>query len=309
MNRITTFTALLTFGLSFSAVYSGEEGYFIPDTGIHKVNRLEQILLYGEPKEAAQAAEELAFMKSSIATRSLVTALQGPANFPTSPNNNPLIKFHSARALGIIGNPYAAKYLILEYNKNQEKIEEGKDQSPRAFSHIAMGNSIDSPYFFFPDDYTIVLATGEMLRALGKLEYTPEAETTLKDALKHKNYYIRASAADGLRLMERKENLGPLKEVVGGETDDYAKASILGAVCFLERGATESFKQLTDMLKSDSPKARMKASHYLGEIDLRLAEVPMEKALAVEDDPIVYEQMRKDFKKIMAFKYPTWIEN
>lgn len=301
-----TILALL-FGLL--APLSAEEGYFIPDTGIEKINELKDVLLHGEPLQAANAAEELTFIRNKNAMRALADSLKGPANFPSSPRNSPRVKFHSARALGYIGHPYAAKSLILEYNKNQEKIGEYKQPEKRPFGYIAMGNSIDSPYYFFKDDYTIVLATGEMLRALGRLEYTPEAETTLKEGLKHKNYYIRASAADGLRLLEKPENLGPLKEVVGTETDDYAKASLLGAICTLERGATESFKQLTEMLKSDNPMARLKASFYLGEIDLRLAEVPLQKALEVEDDPIVYERMRKDFKKIMAFKYPTYVEN
>jgi len=303
---VLTFLLFILFHFPRFAV---EEGYFIPDTGIDKVNRLKSKLLFGEPHEAANAAEELAFIRNPNSVRLLTEALVGPPNFPNSPRNTALVKFHSARALGLIGRSEAAKALILEYNKNQEKIQEYKSPNPRPFAHVSMGNSIDSPYFFHENDYTIVLATGEMLRALGRLEYTPEAEATLKDALKHRNFYIRASAADGLRLLERPGNLGPLKEVAGGETDDYARASMLGAICSLERGATESFKQLTDMLKSDQPMARMKASFYLGEIDLRLAEVPLQKAMEVEDDPIVYEQMRKDYKKIMAFKYPTWTEN
>lgn len=303
-----TLIILTTILLSYS-IYAGEEGFYIPDSGLSRVNELKDQLLFGEPNEAASAAEELVFIKNQNAMRALISALQGPANFPDSPNNTPRVKFHSARALGYIGNPKAAKYLIIEFNKVQEKITEHKEKERRPFGHIAMGSSIDSPYFFYKNDYTIVLAAGEMLRSLGRLEYTPEAETTLKDALKHKNFYIRASAGDGLRLLEKTENLGPLKEIIGSETNDYAKASILGAICTLERGATESFKQLTEMLKSDSPMARMKASHYLGEIDLRLAEVSMEKALEIEDDPIVYEQMRKDYKRIMAFKYPTWVEN
>lgn len=290
-------------------VDAAEEGYHIPDYGIKRLNQLKPKLLYGEPYEVATAAEELAFIRNPNAVRVLQEALVGSPNFPDSPRHTPIVKFHTARALGFIGRKEAAKALILEYNKYQDKIEENKKPSPRPFGYIAMGNSIDSPYFYHQNDYTIVLAVGEMLRALGRLEYTPEAETTLKDALKHKNFYIRASAADGLRLLEKVENLGVLKEAVGGETDDYAKASMLGAICTLERGATESFQQLTEMLKSDQPMARMKASFYLGEIELRLAEVPLQKAMEVEDDPIVYEQMRKDFKKVMSFKYPTWVEN
>jgi hypothetical protein len=46
----------------------------------------------------------------------------------------------------------------------------------------------------------------------------------------------------------------------------------------------------------------------LGEIDLRLAEVPLSQALEIEDDVIVYNQMKKDLKRIMAFKRPAVVE-
>jgi|GEM_PF-1894456 hypothetical protein len=300
--------ALYTILILNQSIFSIEEGFHVPEPNLEIYERLNEKLLYGEPVEAAYAAEELMFFNSRRAVRSLVKALKGPENFPQSPRNNPLVKFHAARALGILGSSYAAKPLIEEYTFLQVKITELKQEPKKSLAHVSTGDSINSPYFFDKDDYTMPLATGEMLRALGRLEYTVEAENTLKDALKHKNSYIRASAADGLRLMERVENLGPLKEVVGSETDDYAKASLLGAICTMERGATQSFKELTSMLTSDDPGARMKASHYLGEIDLRLAEVPLSQALEIEDDVIVYNQMKKDLKRIMAFKRPAGVE-
>ncbi|WCL50561.1 HEAT repeat domain-containing protein [Leptospira sp. GIMC2001] len=290
------------------SIHSIEEGFYVPEPNLEIYEKLTRQLLYGEPEQAANAAEELMFFNSRRSVRTLVNALKGPDNFPDSPSNTNLVKFHSARALGYLGSPYAAKPLIEEFTKVQDKIEEIKFNEKRKFGFVAMGDSVNSPYFFYKNDYTVTLAAGEMLRALGRLEYTVEAENTLKDALKHKNAYVRASAADGIRLMERVENLGPLKEVIGSETEDYAKASILGAICTLERGATESFKQLTEMLSSDYPGARMKASHYLGEINLRLAEVPLTKALEIEDNQIVYSQMKKDLKRIMAFKMPASVE-
>jgi HEAT repeat protein len=301
--QILALTLLAVFSLQ-----SAEEGYYVPEPNLRKLNHLTSQLLYGEPEEAANAAEELMFLNSRRAVRALVQGLTGPNNFPGSPRNTALVKFHAARSLGFLGSPYAAKFIIDEYQKIQADIGEFKQSDVRPLAHFATGDSMTSPYFFLKNDYTFVLAAGEMLRALGRLEYVPEAETTLKDALKHKNSYIRASAADGLRLMDRVENLGPLKEVVDSETDDYAKASLLGAICTMERGATESFYKLTEMLKSDKSMARMKASYYLGQIELRLAEVPMQRALEIEDDPIVYGQMKADFKKIMSFKYPNWVE-
>ncbi|MCG9875748.1 MAG: HEAT repeat domain-containing protein [Leptospiraceae bacterium] len=305
MKKILAFITIL---ILTDSIFSIEEGFHVPEPNLEVYEKLNQKLLYGEPKDAAYAAEELMFFNSRRAVRSLVKALRGPDNFPDSPRNTALVKFYSARALGYLGSPYAAKPLIEEYTMQQEKITEFKHEPKKSMAQISTGESLSSPFFFDKDDYTIPLATGEMLRALGRLEYTPEAEAVLKDALKHKNSYIRASAADGLRLLEKVENLGPLKEVVGSETDDYAKASELGAICTLERGATPSFKELTNMLSSDDPGARMKASHYLGEIDLRLAEVPLTKALEIEDDPIVYSQMKQDLKRIMAFKRPAHVE-
>lgn len=53
----------------------------------------------------------------------------------------------------------------------------------------------------------MVIAAGEILRTIGSYPYMKESEEVLVNALGHTNYYIRASAADGLKYMNRKETV------------------------------------------------------------------------------------------------------
>ncbi|MBE8415418.1 HEAT repeat domain-containing protein, partial [Leptospira borgpetersenii] len=155
------------------------------------------------------------------------------------------------------------------------------------------------------EDYTMVMAAGEILRTIGSYPYAKESEDVLVNALSHPNYYIRASAADGLKYMNRKETVNFLVSTLEKEKNDFTKAAILNSIVHIMRVADKSFYALCDMLKSESPSVRYRASMALGEVDLKAAEFYLRQALLVEDKQNVRDQIRKDLATVLGFKLPT----
>ncbi|ENO73839.1 hypothetical protein LEP1GSC012_1764 [Leptospira interrogans serovar Valbuzzi str. Valbuzzi] len=68
-----------------------------------------------------------------------------------------------------------------------------------------------------------------------------ESEEVLVNALGHTNYYIRASAADGLKYMNRKETVNFLVSTLEKEKNEFTKAAILNAIVNIMKVADKAF--------------------------------------------------------------------
>ncbi|XDD49835.1 HEAT repeat domain-containing protein [Leptospira sp. WS92.C1] len=264
---------------------------FSADKAVEYADRVyfEQIqkLETGSYEERVDAADYLKFVSNKLAVRPLLNALRGN-KIPKSMENHPYLKFTIAQALAVMDQDVAIKPTIEEYKKLESTILE-----------------TDSPYFTSRDDYNMVIAVGEILRTIGSYPYAKESEDVLVSALSHPNYYIRASAADGLKNMNRKETVNFLALTLEKEKNDFTKAAILNSIVHILKVADKSFYNLCDMLKSENASVRYRVSMALGEVDLKAAEFYLRQALLVEDKRYVRDQIRKDLAIVLGFKLPT----
>ncbi|MCG6148387.1 HEAT repeat domain-containing protein [Leptospira levettii] len=255
--------------------------------------------------EIRDAIDRLTFIKSNRGYRDILSALEGTPNFPTSENNAPAVKFYAAKALAKKGDKIAIPVLIKTFQKESASIIEYNPPKVRKISDgVADRHSTSSPYFYEDGEISMVLACGEMLRALGSLPTTESSEQTIKQALSHPNFYIRSSAADAMYESNRKEWISSLADVLGKEQVSYAKISILSAIVGLERLPNQNFKAVTEMLSHEDPEVRKKASQALRRLDLRIAAPYLEKAIHVENHPNVLSQMKEDHSYLISFRNP-----
>ncbi|MDF3821149.1 HEAT repeat domain-containing protein [Leptospira sp. 96542] len=254
--------------------------------------------------EIRDAIDRLTFISGSRGVRDIITTLEGNPNFPSSPVNSAAVKFYAAKALAKKGEVIAIQPLIKVYKKESLSFVERTEVKQTLGGVPKTNTSLSSPYFFGENEHTMVLACGEILRALGSIPTNEESLTEIKNALQSPNFYIRSSAADALFFIGNKDNIQPLTDQLGKENDPYAKISILSSILGLEKMANQNFRSVTESLKDANPEIRKKASEALGRFDLSIAAPYLEKAIRVENHPFVLKQMKEDYQKITSFHVP-----
>ncbi|TGK47063.1 HEAT repeat domain-containing protein [Leptospira bouyouniensis] len=290
-------SVLLLFVLLNASLFSEQEDIFF-ETQRKRLNSSDLF-------EIRDAIDRLTFIKSNKGLRDILSALEGNPNFPTSENNAPAVKFYAAKALSKKGDSIAIPVLIKVFQKESGSIVEYNPPKQRKITDgVADRYSNSSPYFYEDGEISMVLACGEILRALGSLPHTETSGSTLKQALSHPNFYIRSSAADAMYESNRKEYLTNLVETLGKELIPYTKISILAAIVGIERLPNQNFKSVTEMLSDKDPEVRKKASVGLRRIDLRIAAPYLEKAIEIENHPVVLTQMKEDYNFLISFRNP-----
>ncbi|TGM80169.1 HEAT repeat domain-containing protein [Leptospira bouyouniensis] len=290
-------SVLLLFVLLNASLFSEQEDIFF-ETQRKRLNSSDLF-------EIRDAIDRLTFIKSNKGLRDILSALEGNPNFPTSENNAPAVKFYAAKALSKKGDSIAIPVLIKVFQKESGSIVEYNPPKQRKITDgVADRYSNSSPYFYEDGEISMVLACGEILRALGSLPHTETSGSTLKQALSHPNFYIRSSAADAMYESNRKEYLTNLAETLGKEQIPYTKISILAAIVGIERLPNQNFKSVTEMLSDKDPEVRKKASVGLRRIDLRIAAPYLEKAIEIENHPVVLTQMKEDYNFLISFRNP-----
>ncbi|WP_425460782.1 HEAT repeat domain-containing protein [Leptospira langatensis] len=242
----------------------------------------------GSLEERIQAADYLKFVTSKLAVRPLLKALKGNPNVPKSDENSPSLKFVIAQALGAMESDVSGPGMVEEIKRASALVQEN-----------------DQPTFSAPDGYNLVISTGELLRNVGLLPYTKENQDAIIAGLSHPNFYIRASAADGLKNLNRKDTLSQLNSAIDKEKNPFAKVAILNAIVYINRIANQKFHDLCAFLKDESPMVRYRASMAVGEVDLKAGEYSLREALLIEHDQIVREQIKKDLANVTGFKMPA----
>ncbi|RHX88238.1 HEAT repeat domain-containing protein [Leptospira stimsonii] len=277
--------SIFLFSICTASLFSSDKAMEYADKAyFEQIRKLES----GSYEEKVDAADYLKFVSNKLAVRPLLNALKGNPKVPKSLENHPYLKYTIAQALSVMDQESAIKPTIEEYKKIEPTITEK-----------------DEPYFTNKDDYTMVIAAGEILRTIGSYPYAKESEDVLVNALGHPNYYIRASAADGLKYMNRKETVNFLVSTLEKEKNDFTRAAILNSIVRILKVADKNFYVLCDMLKSESPMVRYRVSMALGEVDLKAAEFYLREALLVEDKQTVRDQIRKDLGTVLGFKLPS----
>lgn len=241
----------------------------------------------GTLEERIQAADYLKFVTSKLAVRPLLKALKGNPIVPKSEENSPTLKFVVAQALGAMESDIAGPVMVEEFKRASAAVQEA-----------------DVPSFSAPEGYNSVISTGELIRNVGLLPYSKENQDAIISGLNHPNFYVRASAADGLKNLNRKDSLSQLNAAIEKEKNPFAKVAILNAIVFLNRIANQKFHDLCAFLKDESPMVRYRASMAVGEVDLKAGEFSLREALLIEHDPIVREQIKKDLANVTGFKMP-----
>lgn len=271
--------------LSFAANLSAKEMIHekLDQMFFDQIKKLES----GNLEERIQAADYLKFVTSKLAVRPLLKALKGNPNVPKSDENSPTLKFVVAQALGAMESDISGSVMVEEFKRISPAVQEN-----------------DVPTFSAPEGYNLVIATGEILRNIGLLPYAKENQDAIITALGHPNFYVRASAADGLKNLNRKDSLSQLNAAIDKEKNPFAKVAILNAIVYLNRIANQKFYDLCAFLKDESPLVRYRASIAVGEVDLKAGEFSLREALLVEHDPMVREQIKKDLANVTGFKMP-----
>lgn len=296
------------------------------------------LLKYGSKDEKIAAVETLRSVGTKRALRPLILSLKGMdidpkdmhgyreknpkkykefrANYPNDAyfsfdlpeHNAPLLKFFVARAIAEIGDPSGIDPLVEVYNRYAKTIKD-----PYRFTDPVKAAEFQ-PTFREPADYKMVLAVGEMLRSIGSLLHTlptkkemfDTAEKVLKNAMTHDNYYIRSSAADGLRNFDRTETIPWLEAALEKEKNDYAKVAYLSAIVSISIAETDHYLDLISYLKNVDPMVRYRASRGVGASKIQSAETFLEQALMIEENWLVRDRMRKDIESVKSFKYPQF---
>ncbi|MFB5649154.1 HEAT repeat domain-containing protein [Leptospira wolffii] len=271
--------------LSFAANLSAKEMIHekLDQMFFDQIKKLES----GNLEERIQAADYLKFVTSKLAVRPLLKALKGNPSVPKSDENSPSLKFVVAQALGAMESDISGSVMVEEFKRISPAVQEN-----------------DVPTFSAPEGYNLVIATGEILRNIGLLPYAKENQDAIIAALGHPNFYVRASAADGLKNLNRKDSLSQLNAAIDKEKNPFAKVAILNAIVYLNRIANQKFYDLCAFLKDESPLVRYRASIAVGEVDLKAGEFSLREALLVEHDPMVREQIKKDLANVTGFKMP-----
>jgi HEAT repeat protein len=259
-----------------------------------------------DPEEIRDAIDRLSFVRSRQGVGIILLALRGTPNFPTSTQNSPVVKFYAAKALGKKGELAAVAPLIYEFKERSQGLNERQKTKRKIQDNVNGRDSLSSPYFFNSDDISLVLACGEMLRALGSLPLTEDSGKLIKQSLTHKNFYIRASAADAIFLSGRIQLASGLSELISTEKDDYSKISFVSALAGLERLPNQNFKTLTMELNNEDPEIRKKASEGLSRMGLRLGATYLEKAISLEGNERVLAQMKEDYRVLTSFQVPSF---
>lgn len=267
---------------------NADEQYYINNKSDKVYYEYVQMLLFGDLDERVYAADNLRFIRSKRAVRPLMEVMKGKPEYPNAPENSPYLKFTVAQALAALRQEIAIKPIIDEYNIIEKIID------PNSLLNFAN-----------PTDYKMEMAAGEMLRSIAVLGYTPESETVINNALNHKHYYVRSSAADAMSILKRKESIAKLTAALATEKNDYTRTSILTAIVSIEKSIDDNFRQLTAMLKNEDPNVRYRASQGLGTVDLKAAELELRKALLIEEVAKVRDQLKKDLAIITSFDVPT----
>jgi hypothetical protein len=257
-----------------------------------------------DPDEIRTAIDKLSLVKSNQGIRDIISALRGVPNFPGSIQNSPVVKFYAAQALGRKGEPIAIVPLQLEFKERSQNIIERQKIKKKIQDPVSDKDSLSSPYFFAPNDISIVLACGEMLRALAILPLNEESEKIFKQSLSHKNFYIRASSADAIYLSGKIQLTAGLAELISNEKDEYAKISMVSALAGLERLPNQHFRFLINELNNPDPEIRKKASEGLVRVDLKLGATYLEKAISLENNSRVLSQMKEDYQVLTSFRVP-----
>ncbi|PJZ78566.1 HEAT repeat domain-containing protein [Leptospira neocaledonica] len=272
--------------LSLTAQLSAKEQIYekLDQLFYDQVKKLES----GNLEERIQAADYLRFVSSKLAVRPLLKALKGNPNVPKSEENSPTLKFTIAQALGAMESDVAGPGMLEEFKKISAVVQEG-----------------DYPSFSSPEGYNTVIAAGEIIRNVGLLPYTKENQEAIVNALNHPNFYVRASAADGLKNLNRKDVLSQLNSAIDKEKNPFAKVAILNAIVFINRIANQKFYDMCAFLKDESPLVRYRASIAVGEVDLKAGEYSLREALLIEHDKMVREQIKKDLASVTGFKMPA----
>ncbi|MCB1179667.1 MAG: hypothetical protein KDK36_18970 [Leptospiraceae bacterium] len=285
----------------------------------------------GSLAEKIAAIEKLKGLKTRRALRPLISVLKGVTDnggeitkvyaLPSDPNepdrlmnidleehNAPILKFLAAQALAELKHETAMKPMTDVAKQMQEKI----DENASTVSYTNTSYEVNAPN-----------ATSEVLRAIGTLvdnlidleessdaPFKPNADAiglgmeTLKAALAHKHYYIRAGAADGLRNSDRKEAVGILNSAIDGEKNDYAKAAMLGAIIYLQPHNSKRLMELIQLLKSEDSTVRLRASDCLGNASVAVSEPYLRQALQYEPNVSVREQMKADLSRVTNYRVP-----
>ncbi|MBE7412838.1 MAG: HEAT repeat domain-containing protein [Leptospiraceae bacterium] len=274
---------ILLFLLQTSAIYSDSTGLSPKELYFQKqINDLQ----FGYLEERLEAVTNLRIFKNILAVRSLISVLKGD-NVPNSVVNTPILKYYISKTLAGMGQDIAIKPIMDEYKKYESTINEN-----------------DKPFLDEKTEYSLLMALGEMLRSLGELPYTVDSYNLIKSALTHKNYYIRASAADSIKRANRKEGIEILISALQNEKSEYPKVAILNAILALEKNSGKYFLQLMSLLKSSDPNVRYRASVGIGELDIKAAEPFLKDAILVEDVANVRLQMKKDLEIVRSFRLP-----
>ena len=280
-----------------------------------------QKLNYGSTKEKKIAVENLRRIKSKRALRPFIFALRGSSTYgepkkgvvqPETPevdqplvnvelkeHNDPALKFVLAQAIADIGSERGMSALVDVYKALEPLVKKEE--------------KVNLPY---SDDMNNVNAATEILRSIGKLvhrlEETQEADAskykpvndaiksgmeTLKAALAHEHHYIRSGAADGLAYSSRPEALESVNGVLEKEEDEYTKAALLSAIIALNKGNGEKFFDLVELLRSDKPAVRIRASIGISFADVSNGAHYIKEALQYEENFNVREQMKRDARQ------------
>ncbi len=192
----------------------------------------------------AEAAKILGNLRNDVATMPLVVSLLHDPIF--------YVRECSAQALGMIGSERATVYLIKAISKDESRAvinhsinSLGFIRDSRALDtliYILTGNEgekSEGPYFPFKgekintlEDYDQV-ALSNVAIALGRIK-DQEATPALLQALAHRSYGVRISAAQALSLIRDPDSLEPLQERLEVETSKTVKAAIKNAIYNIE---------------------------------------------------------------------------
>ncbi len=103
------------------------------------------------------------------------------------------------------------------------------------------------------DKYSRILVTSKVVEALGKLG-NPKAHDILVEALKSKEFFIRAHAVQALGIMRDKESIPLLREMLN-DKNYLVRISVIGALINLDQKDMEEL--LLVSLKDKDPKVRV----------------------------------------------------
>jgi HEAT repeat protein len=307
MNKV--FYSILIVFLLQSGAWA-ESSYSVRPMNEKKFFETIDLLRFGTFQEKLDAIGVLEQNKSRGAIPPLSLALSGEHVQPNpdteyshalvsipSLDDVPEIKFYSARALGQLGHEEGIAPLIKEYKKREATIQE--TDKPLYSEHLnnPMTKQINMP---------LVMAVGEMLNALGDLPPTKESIETLKEALNHKNYYVRASAAEGLRRLGRMNTIEALEGALANEKVDYTKAAILSSLVGISKTENKHFVELVKLLGNANPNVQSRAAYGLAVSKVRTAETALRQQLEIEDHDMVRKDLKESITIVTSFLYPEY---